>query len=92
MTLKDFSYIFWTMSCNIEATTIYVFESEEQADSWVNCHYSDSTDHNYELIMALQSDMKIDYIIKDEWCNAEVTAFYAVEADKVVVIVERGDS
>ena len=43
----------------------------------------------YQLSLVIQSDMTAKYSLKDEWCNAEVLMFYAVEPDVMCVVVEK---
>ena len=42
--------------------------------------------------MVIQSDMKLEYTVKEVWCKAEVQHFYAVEPDVIAVVVEPQES
>ena len=88
MTLSEFKSIFFSRPTIASPTTLYVFESEDSADSWIECKYFCSDDNDYTLAMVIQSDMILEYTIKEKWCKAEVQQFYAVEPDVIVVVVE----
>ena len=95
MTLSELKSKFFSRPTIAPPTMLYVFESEDSADSWVKCNYFGSDNHSYSLIMAIQTDMVLEYTVKEEWCKAEVQHFYAVEPDAIVVVVadpyESGD-
>lgn len=88
MTLSEFMSKFFSRPTIAPPTTLYVFESKDSADSWIECKYFGSDDHDYELVMVIQSDMILEYTIKEKWCKAEVQQFYAVEPDVIVIVVE----
>lgn len=88
MTLRELKSKFFSRPTIIPPTTLYVFTNEASADSWIRCKYFGSNTHKYELEMVIQSDMILEYTVKDEWCKAEVQQFYAVEPDVIVVIVD----
>lgn len=88
MTLREFESKFFSRPTIVPPTTLYVFESENSADSWIECKYFGSDDHAYELVMVIRSDMILEYTVKEKWCKAEVQQFYAVEPDVMVVVVE----
>ena len=88
MTLSELKSKFFSRPTIAPPTTLYVFESEDSADSWVKCKYFGSDNHNYSLAMVIQSDMVLEYTVKEKWCKAEVQQFYAVEPDVIVVVVE----
>ena len=92
MTLSELKSKFFSRPTIVPPTTLYVFQSEDSADSWIMCKYFGSDDHDYELDMVIQSDMVLEYTVKDEWCKSEVQHFYAVEPDVVVVVVELQES
>lgn len=92
MTLSEFKSKFYSRPTIAPPTALYVFESEDSADSWVECKYFGSDDHDYELLMVIQSDMILEYTVKEKWCKAEVQQFYAVEPDVIVVVVEPQES
>lgn len=89
MTLEELKSKFYSRPNISPPTTIYVFETEDSADSWVECKYFGSDDNAYELAMVIQSDMVLNYFAKEEWCKAEVQQFYAVEPDVIVVVVNK---
>lgn len=88
MTLSEFKSRFFSRPTIAPPTTLYVFTSEDSADSWIQCMYFDSDNHAYTLDMVIQSDMKLEYTVKERWCKAEVQQFYAVEPDVIVIVVE----
>jgi len=88
MTLSEFKSKFFSRPTIAPPATLYVFKSEDSADSWIECKYFNSDDHDYELDMVIQSDMILEYTVKKEWCKAEVQQFYAVEPDVIVVVAE----
>ena len=92
MTLSEFKSKFFSRPTIAKPTMLYVFESEDSADSWIECKYFGSDDNDYELAMVIQSDMILEYTVKEKWCKAEVQQFYAVEPDVIVVVVEPQES
>lgn len=92
MTLSEFNSKFFSRPTIASPTTLYVFESEDSADNWIECEYFGSDDNAYELVMVIQSDMILEYTVKEKWCKAEVQQFYAVEPDVIVVVVEPQES
>lgn len=92
MTLSEFKSKFFSRPTIAPPTTLYVFKSEDSADSWIECKYFGSNNHSYELDMVIQSDMILEYTVKETWCKAEVQQFYAVEPDVIVVVVELAES
>ena len=88
MKLIDFKTNLFSTPHTAPPPTIYVFETEESAEAWIDCKYNGSENAAYTLAMVIQSDLKLSYYAKEEWCNAEVEAFYAVEPDVMVVVVE----
>ena len=92
MTLSEFDSKFFSRPTIAPPTTLYVFQSEDSADSWIKCKYFNSDNHNYELDMVIQSDMVLECTTKEKWCKAEVQHFYAVEPDAIVVVVEPQES
>jgi hypothetical protein len=92
MILSEFKSKFFSRPTIAPPTTLYVFKSEDSAESWIECKYFGSDKHDYELDMVIQSDMILKYTVKDKWCKAEVQQFYAVEPDVIVVVVELAES
>lgn len=87
MTLSEFKSKFFSRPNIIPPTTIYVFEDEESADSWVEDMYQGTDSRDYNLVMVVRSDMVMEYTVKEKWCKAEVQQFYAVEPDVIVAVV-----
>ena len=87
MTLSEFKSKFFSRPNIIPPTTIYVFEDEDSADSWIEDIYQGEDNRDYNLVMVLRSDMVTEYTVKKKWCEAEVQQFYAVEPDVIVAVV-----
>ena len=92
MTLSEFKSNFFSRPPILSPTALYVFEDEESADNWIGCKYFGSNNHDYKLIMVIQSDMILEYTVREKWCKAEVQQFYAVEPDVIVVVVKPQES
>ena len=92
MTLSEFKSKFYSRPAIVPPATLYVFGDEDSAGSWIEDKYFGSNDHDYVLCMVIQSDMILEYTVKEEWCKAEVRQFYAVEPDVIVVVVEPQES
>ena len=92
MTLSEFKNKFFSRPTIAPPATLYVFTNEDSADSWIKCKYFGSDNHAYNLDMVIQSDMILEYTVKEKWCKAEVQQFYAVEPDVIVVVVELAES
>lgn len=90
MTLAELKSKFYSRPTISPPTMLYVFQTEDSADAWIECKYFGSDDNSYDLVMVIQSDMVLEYTVKEEWCKAEVQQFYAVEPDVIVVVVEKG--
>ena len=88
MTLMEFKSKFFSRPTIAPPTMLYVFKTEASADNWIKCKYFGSDNHSYELDMVIQSDMVLEYTVKEKWCKAEVQQFYAVEPDVIVVVVD----
>ena len=88
MTLEELNNKFYSRPNIVPPTTIYVFETDDSAESWIGCKYFGSNDSWYELAMVIQSNMVLSYFAKEEWCKAEVQQFYAVEPDVIVAVVK----
>ena len=70
---------------------LYVFDSEIGADNWILDHSDNPAlkNEDWELICVLCSDFVPDYSLKKELCDAEVECFYAIDSDKLVVVIEK---
>ena len=92
MTLQELSKRCFSRPTIAEPVTLYVFATEDSADEWVLGHYiePEKEEHHrcYTLLMAIKSDMVLDYIIQKSWCEKEVQQFYAVAPDTLVVVLE----
>ena len=88
MNLSEFNSKFFSRPTIAPPTTIYVFTTEESADTWIECMYFGKENHAYELDAVIRSDMTMRYTFLPKWCNAEIQQFYAVEPDVIVVVVE----
>lgn len=86
MTLSEFYDQFCSQ---YDKPTLYVFESEDDANGWLNydCTLDDAP--GFEISLVVKSDLKMDVTIKKEWCDAIVRIFYAVQCDVMCVVVER---
>lgn len=91
MTLSELYSKFVSRPTVVPATVAYVFEDEDSAESFVMDKYFGEHIANYALVCVLSSDMRLEYTLKEEWCNADVEYFYAVEPDTIVVVVYRRD-
>ena len=88
ITLADFNSIFFTRPTIAPTSTMYVFDDEESADSWVMDMYFNEDNRDYDLLFVLRSDMIAEYFLKEKWCKAKVQQFYAVEPDVLVVVIK----
>ena len=91
MTLSELKRKFMSRPTVAPPTKAYVFVSEDSADNWIECNYFGKNNHAYELCFVIESDMTVEYSLKEKWCKAEVEQFYAVEPDVIVVVVEPYD-
>lgn len=88
MTLSEFYNKFFSRPKTSSTTKLYIFGDEDSADNWIKCKYFGSDYGAYVLYMVIQSDMKLEFTVKEPWCKAEVQQFYAVEPDVIVVVLE----
>lgn len=88
MTLSELSGKFFTRPTIAPPTKMYIFDSEDDADKWIECMYFGCKEHAYDLIAVHQSVRTIECTMKEKWYMAEVQQFYAVEPDVIVVVVE----
>lgn len=91
MTLNEFNNKFFSRSEVSEPTTLYIFTDEDSAKGWIKHKYFDADYNGYQLDMAIQSNMRLEHTLKNEWCNAEVQHFYAVEPNVIAIVVERAE-
>lgn len=89
MTLKELYHVFYRKPDTCEPSKMYVFADEESADSWVLDTYSGQDNQDYELLMVIQSDFKLDVTVTEEICNSEVEQFCAVAPDVIAVVIKR---
>lgn len=87
MTLSEFKAKFFTRPGIIPPSTIYVFDDEENADSWIEDMYFNGDNRDCELACVLRSDMVAEYYLNERYCKAEIEHFYAVEPDVIVAVV-----
>lgn len=88
MTLSEFKSKFFSRPSIVPPSTLYVFDDEDSADSWIEDKYFGENNADYMLKFVLSSDMVAEYFLQERWCKAEVQQFYAVEPDVIVIVVE----
>jgi len=88
ITLADFYALFCTRPTESSTTTVYVFDDDASADSWIEDVYFGGNNRDWNLLFTLKSDM-LAYYLKEEFCNAKVYSFCAVEANSLVIVIER---
>ena len=88
MTLSKFKSSFFSRPTCAVSAKLYVFKSDEDADTWIRWKYLGEGYDEFSLDLVIQSDMIAEYSLNDRWCKAEVKHFYAVEPDVIVVVAE----
>ena len=91
MTLRELANTCWAMPKSKLPVKIHIFESEESAEEYINFAYYDKKNPDLLFIATHCSDMKIDYTLSKELCNANVIHFFATETDTLIVIIDRED-
>lgn len=89
MTLEELYLVFYRKPDTCEPSKMYVFEDDESADSWILDTYSGEENRDYEFLMVIQSDFKLEVTVTEEIRNAEVDQFCAVAPDTIVVVIKR---
>ena len=88
LTLRELSDKFFSRHIPDNASTMYVFRSQKDAENWIEHKYFKEHDtHDYSIFMTIHSDFALKGIVQERWCNTEVDHFYAVEADTLVVVI-----
>ena len=88
LTLRELSDNFFPRLIPDNATTIYVFRSEKDANNWIDHKYfNEHSKHDYSIFMTIHSDYALKGIVQERWLNVKVEQFYAVEADTIVAVI-----
>lgn len=88
MTLNELYENFYSRPFpKIPPSKIYVFDSEDAAENWIECRYSECDIAYNELSFVLQSARSTNVFLIEKWREAEVEHFYAVEPDVLVAVV-----
>lgn len=89
MTLERFLNMFFRTPDRADPPMIYVFDSTSDAENWLDYLSGKEKMCDYKLRMILSTDCQPKSFLKDEWVNAEIDTFYAVEKDIIAVVVRR---
>ena len=65
------------------SAVIYVFDDEDDADNWLNGKYEDAL-----IAFVICSSCKTDYWLRDKFAKARVQHFFAVDKDKIAVVID----
>ena len=83
MTLNDFSSMFF--STNGRRTTMFVFDSEEELDLFIN------GEDDADVLFAIHSDYKLQYFVKPEFAEGEVRGFCALDKNRIAAWIEKNE-
>ena len=83
MTLSDFSEMCFSCPDSPLSAVIYVFDDEDDADNWLNGKYEDAI-----IALVICSNYKTDYWLRDKFAKARVQHFFAVDKDKIAVVID----
>lgn len=83
MTLSDFSEMCFSCPDSPLSVIIYVFDDEDDADNWLNGKYE-----NALIAFVICSNYKTDYWLRDKFAKARVQHFFAVDKDKIAVVID----
>lgn len=83
MTLSDFSEMCFSCPDSPLSAVIYVFDDEDDADNWLNGKYEDAL-----IAFVICSSYKTDYWLRDKFAKARVQSFFAVDKDKIAVVID----
>lgn len=83
MTLSDFSEMCFSCPDSPLPAVIYVFDDEDDADNWLKGKYEDAI-----IALVICSNYKTDYWLRDKFAKARVQHFFAVDKDKIAVVID----
>lgn len=92
MKLSEFANMFLSCPENTDTAKLYIFRTEESAESWINYHYFGKDTKDWVLIGVYHSDYKMDRCFKESLCNEEVEYFWSVAQDTMVVILKQEEN
>lgn len=84
------AYVLMTYQ-DLEPAKIFVFKDEYSAEEWIKIKYSKNKDEiddrDYDLVMVIQSDFRLEVIANERWSKATVEQFYVVGVGTLVAVV-----
>lgn len=88
MTLEEFSSKAYGVAGKPDSSTIYVFDDEDSADSFIQYKYQGMDNRDWELCFVLNSCYKTEVYIKENWLEKEIMHFFAIAENEFVVVLE----
>lgn len=89
MKLKDISWCFFPVPHRLNDKILYVFEDIESAENWIANRHKEYDIVTWDILMVVNSARTIEFTVREEWCNANVTRLYAVDEDLIAVVIEK---
>lgn len=86
MTLQEFSDMCFSCPDSSIPATVYVFDDEDDADNWLDGKYEDTL-----IALVICSNYKPECWLKDKFAKARVQYFFAVDKDKIAVVIDTGE-
>lgn len=87
MTIGDIENLFYTAPGEWSTYTVFVFENEGDADSWMDDMLNGYENHDAEVYMTIHSDMRMTSYVKEEVCNRKVDQIFAIDRNKFVIVL-----
>lgn len=88
MTLNELYSKFYIAPSTVNTPMMVVFDEPEDADAYALTALG-IANYEYEIALVLQSSLNATQTLREEWANAEVKYFHAVEPNKLIVVVEK---
>jgi len=89
MTLRELANKCFAMPKSKLPVKIHIFEDGENADAYIDYAYYGKENPDFLFIATHCSDMKVDYTLSEELCNANVSHFFVTETDTLIVVIDR---
>lgn len=92
MKLSEFADRFFMITQKGKPYTLLIFDDEDEAEDFIKDYCcNDNSGCMTGLVGVYRSELPITAIFKQEYCEATVSCFYALDANAVAVVIEMPD-
>ena len=89
MTIKDLdSFIFTAPTDDVcNSVEIVVFETDYEAQNWMNCLYGNESEKDFYVMLRFSSDLAAKGFLNEKYLNMNISRIYAPKANLIVAVV-----